>query len=91
MPLIGVPFLRAVIDLVDLLPVSTDQYEYILTMVDMATTLGGLRLRLCGKISADKVAEAMFDIFTRFGFQKKIQYDRGSQFMSQLLQEFNAL
>ena len=35
-PLIGGPFQR-VIDLVGPLPVTTDLYEYILTLVDMAT------------------------------------------------------
>ena len=41
------------------------------------------------KITADKVAEALFDIFTRVGFPKEIQSDRGQQFMSHLLHEFN--
>ena len=58
-------------------------------MVDMATTWAeATPLR---KITTDKVAEALFDIFTRVGFPKEIQSDRGHQFMSHLLHEFNTL
>ena len=89
MPLIEDPFQRVVIDLVGPLPVTKNRYEYILTMVDMATRWAeATPLR---KITADKVAEALFDIFTRVGFPKEIQSDRGQQFMSHLLHEFNTL
>ena len=82
MPLIEEPFQRVVIDLVGPLPVTKNRYEYILTMVDMATRWAeATPLR---KIIADKVAEALFDIFTRVGFPKEIQSDRGQQFMSHL-------
>ena len=88
MPLIEEPFQRVVIDLVGPLPVTNDRYEYILTMVDMATRWAeATPLR---KITADKVAEALFDMFSRVGFPKEIQSDRGQQFMSQLFQEFNS-
>ena len=89
MALIEEPFQRVVIDLVGPLPVTKNRYEYILTMVDMATTWAeATPLR---KITADKVAEALFDMFTRVGFPKEIQSDRGQQFMSDLLHEFNTL
>ena len=76
------------IDLIGPLPVTKNRYEYILTMVDMATMWAeATPLR---KISTDKVAD-IFDIFTRVGFPKEIQSDRGQQFRSYLLHEFNTL
>ncbi|GFR89592.1 YG31B [Elysia marginata] len=89
MPLMEEPFQRVVIDLVGPLPVTKEKYEYILTMVDVSTRWAeATPLR---QTTADKVAEALFDIFTRVGFPKEIQPDRGQQFMSKLLQEFNSL
>ena len=89
MPLIEELFQRAVIDLVGPLPVTKNRYEYILTMVDMATRWAeATPLR---KITTDKVTEAVFDIFTRVGFPKEIQFDRGQQFRYHVLHEFNTL
>ena len=82
MPLIKEPFQRVVIYLVGPLPGTKNRYEYILTMVDMATRWADATpLR---KITTDKVAEALCDIFTRVGFPKEIQSDRGQQFRSHL-------
>ncbi|GFS08421.1 Gypsy retrotransposon integrase-like protein 1, partial [Elysia marginata] len=89
MPLMKEPFQRVVIDLVGPLPFTKEKYEYILTMIDVSTRWAeATPLR---QTTADKVAEALFDIFTRVGFPKEIQSDRGQQFMSKLLQEFNSL
>ncbi|GFO43713.1 hypothetical protein PoB_007021800 [Plakobranchus ocellatus] len=77
------------IDLVGPLPLSSDRYEYLLTLVDVSTRwTEAVPLR---RITAKDVAEALFSIFVRFGFPKKIQSDRGQQFMFKLLAEFNSL
>ncbi|GFS20504.1 Gypsy retrotransposon integrase-like protein 1 [Elysia marginata] len=89
MPLMEEPFQRVVIDLVGPLPVTKEKYKYILTMVGVSTRWAeATPLR---QITADKVAEALFDISTRVGFPKEIQSYRGQQFMPKLLQEFNSL
>ncbi|GFO32953.1 gypsy retrotransposon integrase-like protein 1 [Plakobranchus ocellatus] len=88
-PIVGEPFERVVIDLVGPLPVSNDKYEYLLTLVDVSTRWAeAVPLR---RITAKDVAEALFSIFTRLGFPKEIQSDRGQQFMTNLLAEFNSL
>ncbi|GFO28338.1 Pol polyprotein [Plakobranchus ocellatus] len=77
------------IDLVGPLPLSSDRYEYLLTLVDVCTRWAeAVPLR---RITAKDVAEALFSIFVRLGFPKEIQSDRGQQFMSKLLAEFNSL
>ncbi|GFO14355.1 gypsy retrotransposon integrase-like protein 1 [Plakobranchus ocellatus] len=74
-PIVGEPFERVVIDLVGPLPVSSDKYEYLLTLVDVSTRWAeAVPLR---RITAKDVAEALFSIFTRLGFPKEIQSDRG--------------
>ncbi|GFO17968.1 hypothetical protein PoB_004447300 [Plakobranchus ocellatus] len=71
------------------LPVSQNRYEYILTLVDLSTRWAeGVPLR---HISAKDVAQSLFDLFCRLGFPCEIQSDRGQQFMSQVLREFNSL
>ncbi|GFR95462.1 Gypsy retrotransposon integrase-like protein 1 [Elysia marginata] len=76
MPLMEEPFQRVVIDLVGPLPFTKEKWAE-------ATPLR--------QTTADKVAEALFDIFTRVGLPKVIQSNRGQQFMSKLLQEFKSL
>ncbi|GFO31661.1 gypsy retrotransposon integrase-like protein 1 [Plakobranchus ocellatus] len=88
-PIVGEPFERVVIDLVGPLPVSCDKYEYLLTLVDVSTRWAEAVPQR--KITAKDVAGALFSIFTRLGFPKEIQSDRGQQFMSNLLAEFNSL
>ncbi|GFN77396.1 Pol polyprotein [Plakobranchus ocellatus] len=88
-PIVSEPFERVMIDLVGPLPLSSDRYEYLLTLVDVSTHWAeAVPLR---RITAKDVAKALFSIFVRLGFPKKIQSDRGQQFMSKLLVEFNSL
>ncbi|GFR81299.1 Gypsy retrotransposon integrase-like protein 1 [Elysia marginata] len=83
------PFQRVIIDIVGPLPVSEDRFEYLLTMVDVVTRWAeAVPLR---RITATDVAESLFQIFCRLGFPLEIQSDRGQQFMSHLLAEFNKL
>ncbi|GFN78694.1 gypsy retrotransposon integrase-like protein 1 [Plakobranchus ocellatus] len=87
--LVEIPFQRVIIDIVGPLPVSQNRYEYILTLVDLSTRWAeGVPLR---HISAKDVAQSLFDLFCRLGFPCEIQSDRGQQFMSQVLREFNSL
>ncbi|GFO05646.1 scan domain-containing protein 3 [Plakobranchus ocellatus] len=89
MPIIFEPFSRVVIDLVGPLPVSSNRYEYILTVVDVATRFAdAVPLR---SITAKNVGENLFSIFTRLGFPKQVQSDQGTQFMSQLFRELSIL
>ncbi|GFO12535.1 gypsy retrotransposon integrase-like protein 1 [Plakobranchus ocellatus] len=88
-PIVGEPFERVMIDLVGPLPLASDRYEYLLTLVDVSTRWAeAIPLR---RITAKDVVEALFSIFVRLGFRKEIQSDRGQQFMSKLLAEFNSL
>ncbi|GFO20838.1 gypsy retrotransposon integrase 1-like protein [Plakobranchus ocellatus] len=87
--LVEIPFQRVIIDIVGPLPVSQNRYEYILSLVDLSTRWAeGVPLR---HISAKDVAQSLFDLFCRLGFPCEIQSDRGQQFMSQVLREFNSL
>ncbi|GFN79599.1 Pol polyprotein [Plakobranchus ocellatus] len=88
-PIVGERFERVIIDLVGPLPLSSDRYEYLLTLVDVSTRWA--EAVLLRRITAKDVAEALFAIFVRLGFPKEIQSDHGQQFMSNLLAEFNNL
>ncbi|GFO15100.1 gypsy retrotransposon integrase-like protein 1 [Plakobranchus ocellatus] len=87
--IVGEPFERLMIDFVSPLPLSSDRYVYLLTLVDVSTRWAeAVPLR---RITAKDVAEALFSIFVRLGFPMEIQSDRGQQFMSKLLAKFNRL
>ncbi|GFO03173.1 Pol polyprotein [Plakobranchus ocellatus] len=88
-PIVGEPFERVMIDLVGPLQLSSDSYEYLLTLVEISTRWAeAVPLR---RITVKDMTEALFSIFVRLGFPKEIQSDRGQQFMSKLLAEFNSL
>ncbi|GFO16626.1 reverse transcriptase [Plakobranchus ocellatus] len=87
--LVEIPFQHVIIDIVGPLPVSQSRYEYILTLVDLSTRWAeGVPLR---HISAKDVAQSLFELFCRLGFPCDIQSDKGQQFMSKILREFNSL
>lgn len=90
MPLIDTPFERVAVDLVGPIFPATDRgNRYILTMVDYstrypeATALKG--------IETERVAEALFEFFTRLGIPKEILSDMGTQFTSNLMKEVGRL
>ncbi|GFN90571.1 gypsy retrotransposon integrase-like protein 1 [Plakobranchus ocellatus] len=72
MPLIVEPFSRVVIDLVGPLPLSSNRFEYILTLIDVATRYA--EAVLLKRITAIDVADRLFSIFTRLGFP--LRYNR---------------
>ncbi|GFN80936.1 gypsy retrotransposon integrase-like protein 1 [Plakobranchus ocellatus] len=64
--LVEIPFQRVIIDIIGPLPVSQNRYEYILILVDLSTRWAeGVPLR---HISAKDVAQSLFDLFCRLGF-----------------------
>ncbi|GFN87466.1 Pol polyprotein [Plakobranchus ocellatus] len=84
-----IPFQRVIIDIVGPLPVSQNRHEYILTLVDLSTRWAeGVPLR---HILAKDVAQSLFNLFCRLEFLCEIHSDKGQQFMSQILREFNSL
>ena len=90
MPLIDTPFQRVAIDLVGpFAPITEHRNRYILTMVDYATRYP--EASVLSSIDTECVAEGLIEMFSRVGVPCEILSDRGSQFMSQLMQEVNRL
>ena len=90
MPLIETPFERVAVDLVGpIQPITDRKNRYILTLVDYATRYPEA-IPLPG-IEAERVAEALFNMFTRLGFPSEILTDMGSQFTSAVMKEVSRL
>jgi hypothetical protein len=90
MPLIDTPFERVAVDLVGpIAPVSEGGNRYILCMVDYATRYP--EATPLKTIDATAVAEALWNMFTRVGVPSEILSDRGTQFMSGVMQEMQRL
>lgn len=90
MPRIETPFKRVAVDIVGpLSPPTEEKHRYLLTLVDVATRYPeAVPLR---NIDSVTVSEALFTIFARLGFPDEILTDRGTQFTSQMMQEFQRL
>ncbi|XP_040072714.1 uncharacterized protein LOC120844827 [Ixodes scapularis] len=90
MPTIATPFQRVAIDIIGPITPKSDSGErYILTMVDVATRYpDAVALRTIG---TPEVAEALMDMFTRYGVPEEILSDRGSNFTSDLMKEVSRL
>ena len=90
MPLIETPFERVAVNLVGpIQPVSDSKNRYILTLMDYATRYPEA-VPLPG-VEAERVAEALFNMFTRLGFPSEILTDLGSQFTSEVMKEVSRL
>ena len=89
-PIITTPFHRVGIDLVGpFSPASEEGHRYVLTVICLATRYPeGIPLKFIDSVT---VAEALFTIFTRVGFPVEILSDRGSQFNSDLMKQFQRL
>jgi len=88
-PMIDVPFSRVAIDLIGPLPVSSNGFRYVLTLVDYATRYPeAVPLK---RIETIDVAEALVDIFSRVGVPREILSDQGAQFSSDLMSEVSGL
>ena len=90
MPIVKIPFQRVAVDLVGpIVPCSERGHRYILTVVDYATRYPeAVALKRIDTIS---VAEGLIDIFSRVGFPVEVLSDRGSQFVSEIMQEVSRL
>ncbi|KAK6166422.1 hypothetical protein SNE40_023117 [Patella caerulea] len=89
MPVIDVPFRRVAVDIIGpLKPISTNGNRYILTL-DYATRYP--EAVALPSIEAERVAEALMDMFGRIGFPREMLTDMGSQFTSALMKEVSRL
>ncbi|KAM7288160.1 uncharacterized protein ISCGN_031849 [Ixodes scapularis] len=81
---------RVAIDIIGLIaPKSDSRNRYILTMVDVATRYpDAVALKTIG---TPVVAEALVDMFTRYGVPREVLSDRGSAFTSDLMKEVGRL
>ncbi len=90
MPLIDTPFKRVAVDLVGpIFPATDRKNRYILTLVDYATRYP--EAIPLPSIEAERVAEALVDMFSRLGIPEEILTDRGSQFTSEVMHEVSRL
>ncbi|XP_033099549.1 uncharacterized protein LOC117103147 [Anneissia japonica] len=87
MPLVDTPFDRVAMDIVG--PRSGRGNRYILTLVDYATRYP--EAVVLPSIEAERVAEAMVNVFSRVGIPKQILTDQGAQFTSQVMKEVSRL
>ena len=90
MPLIDRPFHRVAVDLIGPIhPASEEGHRYILTLVDYATRYPeAVPLKTC---TAEVVAEALIDLYSRLGIPDEILTDLGRQFVSSCMQEVSNL
>ena len=92
MPLINTPFKRVAVDIVGpIAPPSEAGHLYTLTLVDYATKYqAAVPLK---KITAEAVAEALLDIYSRVGtsLHEEVLTDQGTQFMPECMQEVSRL
>ncbi|XP_068250702.1 uncharacterized protein [Palaemon carinicauda] len=90
MPLIQEPFQRVAVDIVGPIePRASDGSRYILTIVDYATRYPeAVALK---NVDSVTVAEALLSVFSRVGIPKEVLSDRGTQFTSEVMREFNRL
>ena len=89
-PLIDTPFKRVAVDIVGPIdPVTDRKNRYILTMVDYATRYP--EAIALPSIEAERVAEALVDMFSRVGIPSEMLTDCGSQFLSNVMQEVSRL
>ena len=89
MPLIGIPFSRVALDLVGPLPVTTQGFRYILTIVDYASRYPEA-VALKNK-ETETVAEGLLSVYSRTGIPDEVLHDQGSEFMSNVMKEVNRL
>ena len=89
LPIIGEPFKRIAMDIIGPLPRTRRGNRFILVLSDYATRYPeAIPLR---NITANKVAEALIDIFARHGIPEEILTDQGTNFTSTLLGELYKL
>lgn len=89
-PLIETPFKRVAIDIVGpIRPSSKSGNRYILTLMDYATRYP--EAVALPSVETERVAEALVEMFSRFGVPNEILSDRGTNFTSDLMREVAGL
>ncbi|XP_064470233.1 uncharacterized protein LOC135384984 [Ornithodoros turicata] len=90
MPKIDAPFQRVAVDIIGpISPPSRVGSRYILTLVDFATRYpDAVALK---STDTESVAEGLVEIFSRVGIPREVLSDRGSNFVSKLMQEVGRL
>ena len=88
--MIDTPFKRVTVDLVGPIYLPSDSgYRYILTLVDYATRYPeAVALK---KVTAEDVAEALVNIYSRVGVPEELLTDRGPQVTSECMKEVSPL
>lgn len=89
LPVIETPFSRMAMDMIGPLPATSLGHKYILTVCDYSTRYPEA-IPLQTTTSID-VAKALVSIFARTGIPTEILTDRGSNFCSQLMEDFYKL
>ena len=89
LPIIRTPFTRLAMDMIGPLPPTDEGYKYILTVCDYGTRYPDA-FPLKSTTSRD-VVEALIEMFSRTGIPDEILTDRGSNFNSELMNEFYLL
>ena len=77
------------IDLIGPLPISTEGYEYILTVVDILTSY--TVLRPLKNRDMESIARAMWIIFCEYGTVKILQSDNGPEFVNSVMEQLTQL
>ncbi|KAK7091113.1 hypothetical protein V1264_008842 [Littorina saxatilis] len=90
MPLPNAPFEKVAVDLVGpIKPAADSGARFILVMVDYATRYPeAVALK---SIEAEKVAEALWTMWTRLGIPKEVLSDQGGQFTGAVMREVHRL
>ncbi len=89
LPIIRTPFQRLAMDMIGPLPTTPEGYKYILTVCDYGTRYPEA-FPMKSTTSKD-VVEPLMEMFSRTGIPEEILTDRGSNFISALMQEFYKL
>ena len=82
-PLVEEPFSKIAIDILGPLPRSRMGNKYILVLCDYATKYP--EAIPMGSMESERVAEALFEFFSKFGIPREIQSDQGTNFVSAVM------
>ena len=86
LPIVHVPFSRIQIDCVGPLPRTSGGHEYLLTIICLCSRYPeAVPLR---SIRSDKIIDELDKFFNHFGWPNEIQSDNGSNFTSNVFQQF---
>ena len=79
------PFSKVLVDCVGPWPRTRSGFQFLLTIMDVSTRFPeAVPLK---RITAKKVVEALVQFFTRYGLEKEVQSDQGSNFMSGIFRQ----